>query len=209
METVYFIYFLLALSAVIIIAQFWIFKNSKKDFEDLFDGLDEEFKQNEQRMQKMDEDLKSVNDLLQTYNKIITEKTAELEHYKNASLDSKQKGLFSSLINISDFIEKFNKDNPSLDEKTKNYLIAIQDKLEIALSSSGIEKFEPNLNENIMEVIGCTPSKITKKTKDSNKINLISSVIKPGYRILIRDDKFNYIKNAEVEIFELEKKWAK
>jgi molecular chaperone GrpE (heat shock protein) len=154
----------------------------------------------------MDEDINSVNGLLQTYNKIITEKTAELEHYKNANIDSKQKGLFSSLISISDFIEKFNKDNPSLDEKTKNYLIAIQDKLEIALSSSGIEKFEPNLNENIMEVIGCTPCKITKKTTDSNKINLISSVIKPGYRILIRDDKFNYIKNAEVEIFELEKK---
>ena len=157
-------------------------------------------------MKKMDEDINSVNGLLQTYNKIITEKTAELEHYKNANIDSKQKGLFSSLINISDFIEKFNQDNPSLDEKTKNYLIAIQDKLEIALSSSGIEKFEPNLNENIMEVIGCTPSKNTKKTTDSNKVNLISSVIKPGYRILIRDDKFNYIKNAEVEIFELEKK---
>jgi molecular chaperone GrpE (heat shock protein) len=172
----------------------------------LFDGLEEQFKDNEQRMNKMDEDLNSVNGLLQTYNKIIKEKSADLEHYKNASLDSKQKGLFSSLINISDFIEKFNKDNPSLDEKTKNYLIAIQDKLEIALSSSGIEKFEPNLNENIMEVIGCTPSKITKKTTDSNKINLISSVLKPGYRILIRDDKFNYIKNAEVEIFELEKK---
>jgi molecular chaperone GrpE (heat shock protein) len=206
MDTTYILYLLLALSAAIIIAQFWIFKNSKKDFEDLFDGLEEEFKDSEQRMKKMDEDISSVNSLLQTYNKIITEKSAELEHYKNASLDSKQKGLFSSLINISDFIEKFNKDNPSLDEKTKNYLIAIQDKLEIALSSSGIEKFEPNLNENIMEVIGCTPSKITKKTTDSNKINLISSVIKPGYLILIRDDKFNYIKNAEVEIFELEKK---
>jgi len=206
METEYFIYLLLLLSVAIIITQFWIFKNSKKDFEDLFDGLEEEFKDSEQRMKKMDEDINSVNGLLQTYNKIITEKSAELEHYKNASLDSKQKGLFSSLINISEFIEKFNKDNSSLDEKTKNYLIAIQDKLEIALSSSGIEKFEPNLNENIMEVIGCTPSKITKKTTDSNKINLISSVIKPGYRILIRDDKFNYLKNAEVEIFELEKK---
>jgi molecular chaperone GrpE (heat shock protein) len=206
METLYFLYLLLALSVAIIIAQLWIYRNSKKDFDDLFDGLEEEFKDNEQRMQKMDEDLKSVNGLLQTYNRIITEKTAELEHYKNASLDSKQKGLFSGLINISDFIEKFNQDNPSLDEKTKNYLIAIQDKLEIALSSTGIEKFEPNLNENIMEVIGCTPSKITKKTKDSNKINLISSVINPGYRILIRDDKFNYIKNAEVEIFELDKK---
>ena len=206
MDTTYILYLLLALTFVIIIAQFWIFKNSKKDFEDLFDGLEEEFKDSEQRMKKMDEDINSVNGLLQTYNKIITEKTAELEHYKNASIDSKQKGLFSSLISISEFIEKFNEDNLSLDEKTKNYLTAIQDKLEIALSSSGIEKFEPNLNENIMEVIGCTPSKITKKTTDSNKINLISSVIKPGYRILIRDDKFNYIKNAEVEIFELEKK---
>ena len=205
METIYFIYLLLALSVVIIIAQFWIFKKSNNEFEDLFDGLEDEFKDNEQRLQKINEDINSVNGLLQTYNKIIIEKTAELEHYKNANIDSKQKGLFSSLISISEFIEKFNKDNPSLDEKTKNYLIAIQDKLEIALSSSGIEKFEPNLNENIMEVIGCTPSKITKKTTDSNKINLISSVIKPGYRILIRDDKFNYIKNAEVEIFELEK----
>ena len=57
-----------------------------------------------------------------------------------------------------------------------------------------------------MDTIGCTPIKNTKKTTDSDKVNLISSVIKPGYRILIRDDKFNYIKNAEVEIFELEKK---
>jgi len=206
METIYFIYLLLALSVVIIIAQFWIFKKSNKDFEDLFDGLEEEFKDSEQRMKKMDEDISSVNSLLQTYNKIITEKSAELEHYKNASLDSKQKGLFSSLISISEFIEKFNKDNPSIDEKTKNYLTAIQDKLEIALSSSGVERFEPDLNANIMDTIGCTPAKNTKKTSDSDKVNLISSVIKPGYRILIRDDKFNYIKNAEVEIFELEKK---
>ncbi len=205
MEITYFIYLLLALLVVIIIAQFWIYKKSNKDFEDLFDGLDEEFKENELRLKKMYEELKSVNDLLQTYNKIITEKSAELEHYKNANVDSKQKGLFSSLISISDFIDKFNQDNPSIDEKTKSYLIAIQDKLEIALSSTGIEKFEPNLNENIMEVIGCTPSKKTKKTTDINKINLIASVIKPGYRVLIRDDKFNYIKNAEVEIFELEK----
>lgn len=205
MEITYFIYLILALLVVIIVAQFWIFKKSNKDFEDLFDGLDGEFKDNEQLLLKIEEELKSTNSLLQTYNKIIIEKTKELEHYKNANIDSKQKGLFSSLISISEFIEKFNKDNPSIDEKTKNYLTAIQDKLEIALSSSGIERFEPNLNENIMEVIGCTPITNTKKTNNSNKINLISRVVKPGYRILIRDDKFNYIKNAEVEIFELEK----
>ena len=96
--------------------------------------------------------------------------------------------------------------NKNLDEKTKNYLVAIQDKLEIAISSTGIEKFEPNINDNIMDVIGCTPSSNTIKTNDSSKVNLISRVLKPGYRILIKDDKFNYIKNAEVEIFELEQK---
>ena len=81
METIYFIYLLLALSVVIIIAQFWIFKKSNNEFEDLFDGLEDEFKDNEQRLQKINEDINSVNGLLQTYNKIIIEKTAELEHY--------------------------------------------------------------------------------------------------------------------------------
>ncbi len=121
-----------------------------------------------------------------------------------ASNNNKQKGLFSSLIEIIDFVEKFNLENKNLDEKTKNYLIAIQDKLEITLSSTGIEKFEPNLNDNIMEVSGCTPSRNTKKTNSINKVNLISKILKPGYRILIKDDKFLYVKNAEVEIFELE-----
>ena len=56
-----------------------------------------------------------------------------------------------------------------------------------------------------MDLSGCTPVMNTKKTTDPNKVNLISKVIKPGYRVLINDDKFNYIKNAEVEVFELEK----
>ena len=55
-----------------------------------------------------------------------------------------------------------------------------------------------------MEVSGCTPSRNTKKTNSINKVNLISKILKPGYRILIKDDKFLYVKNAEVEIFELE-----
>ena len=191
---------------IILIVQLWFANKSRNENYDLSEDIYREIESLDKELKEIKEQTSSNNNLLETYNKVIADKSEELEHYKNASIDSKQKGLFSNLISISEFIEKFNEDNLSLDEKTKNYLTAIQDKLEIALSSSGIEKFEPNLNENIMEVIGCTPSKITKKTTDSNKINLISSVIKPGYRILIRDDKFNFIKNAEVEIFELEKK---
>ena len=191
---------------IILIVQLWFANKNRNENYDLSEDIYREIESLDKELKEIKEQTSSNNNLLETYNKVIADKSEELESYKEASTNSKQKGLFTSLIGIIDFIEKFNLDNNHLDEKTKNYLIAIQDKLEIALSSTGIEKFEPNLNENIMEVIGCTPSKITKKTTDSNKINLISSVIKPGYRILIRDDKFNYIKNAEVEIFELEKK---
>ena len=191
---------------IILIVQLWFTNKNRNENYDLSEDIYREIESLDKELKEIKEQTSSNNNLLETYNKVIADKSEELESYKDANTNTKQKGLFTSLIGIIDFIEKFNLDNNHLDEKTKNYLIAIQDKLEIALSSTGIEKFEPNLNENIMEVIGCTPSKITKKTTDSNKINLISSVIKPGYRILIRDDKFNYIKNAEVEIFELEKK---
>lgn len=191
---------------IILIVQLWFANKNRNENYDLSEDIYREIESLDKELKEIKEQTSSNNNLLETYNKVIADKSEELESYKDANTNTKQKGLFTSLIGIIDFIEKFNLDNNHLDEKTKNYLIAIQDKLEIALSSTGIEKFEPNLNENIMEVIGCTPSKITKKTTDSNKINLISSVIKPGYRILIRDDKFNYIKNAEVEIFELEKK---
>jgi molecular chaperone GrpE (heat shock protein) len=191
---------------IILIVQLWFANKSRNENYDLSEDIYREIESLDKELKEIKEQTSSNNNLLETYNKVITDKSEELKSYKEASTNTKQKGLFTSLIGIIDFIEKFNLDNNHLDEKTKDYLIAIQDKLEIALSSTGIEKFEPNLNENIMEVIGCTPSKITKKTTDSNKINLISLVIKPGYRILIRNDKFNYIKNAEVEIFELEKK---
>lgn len=191
---------------IILIVQLWFANKNRNENYDLSEDIYREIESLDKELKEIKEQTSSNNNLLETYNKVITDKSEELKSYKEASTNTKQKGLFTSLIGIIDFIEKFNLDNNHLDEKTKDYLIAIQDKLEIALSSTGIEKFEPNLNENIMEVIGCTPSKITKKTTDSNKINLISSVIKPGYRILIRNDKFNYIKNAEVEIFELEKK---
>ena len=47
--------------------------------------------------------------------------------YKEASNNNKQKGLFSSLIEIIDFVEKFNLENKKFRRKTKT-ICAIQDK---------------------------------------------------------------------------------
>jgi len=43
-----------------------------------------------------------------------------------------------------------------------------------------------------------------KKTKDKNKVNLISSVIRPGYRLQSKENEFIILKNSEVQVFELE-----
>ena len=205
MDTIILISILVFL-VVMLIVLLWFAKKNQNENYDLTEDINREIEALDKELKELNEKITSNNNLLDTYNKVITNKSEELETYKEASNNNKQKGLFSSLIEIIDFVEKFNLENKNLDEKTKNYLIAIQDKPEIALSSTGIEKFEPNLNDNIMEVMGCTPSRKTQKTNNKNKVNLISRVLKPGYRILIKDDKFNYIKNAEVEIFELEQK---
>lgn len=190
---------------LIILIQIWIYRKNLKDDISLSNNISKEFIEKEKDLKKIYEELISVNGLLETYNKVIQDKSDELKVYKEASSNNKEKALFSSLIGILEFIEKFNRENKIQDEKTKNYLTAIQDKLDLALSASGLEKFEPDLYQNIMDVAGCSPNIFTKKTSDPKKVNLISKIIKPGYRILIKDDKFNYIKNAEVEIFELEK----
>ena len=127
-----------------------------------------------------------------------------LNKYKEGGELLKQKGLFISLIDILDFINKFSSSSNNLDEKTKNYITAIQDKLDIVLTNSGVEKFSPEINQNVLETNGCSPAIETKKTKDKNKVNLISSVIKPGYRLQTKENEFIILKNSEVQVYEFE-----
>ena len=127
-----------------------------------------------------------------------------LNKYKEGGELLKHKGLFISLIDILGFINKFSSSSNNLDEKTKNYITAIHDKLDIVLINSGVEKFSPEINKNLLEINGCSPSIETKKTKDKNKVNLISSVIKPGYKLQTKENEFIVLKNSEVQVYELE-----
>jgi len=206
METNIYLLIIISLLILIIVFLLWTKKQTNDDFNELFDGLDNEFKESEKNFKVINESLKNTNELLETYNKIIDNKSLEIEQYKEASLLGKQKGLFTSLIDILNFIDKFNLEIKDLNENTKNYLIALKDKLEIILSSAGIEKYTPQINENIMDIEGCNPSHNTKKTSDTSKTNLISKVLQPGYCLQVKENKIIFIKNAEVEIFELEKK---
>ena len=206
MDTNTYLLIIIALLILVIAFLLWNKKETNSDFEELFEGLDTEFKDHEKKFNSMNESIKETNALLETYNKVIDNKSLEIEEYKEANLLGKQKGLFTSLIDILNFIDKFNLEIKDLNENTKNYLTALKDKLEIILSSAGIEKYTPQINENIMDIEGCNPSHNTKKTSDVSKTNLISKVLQPGYCLQVSENKIIFIKNAEVEIFELEKK---
>ena len=107
--------------------------------------------------------------------------------------------MFVSLIDILEFIDKFRSNNKNLNEQTQNYVDAIYDKLDIVLINSGIEKFSPEINQNILQTSGCTPSIETKKNE-----NNIANIIKPGYRLQLKENEFIILKNAEVQIYELD-----
>ena len=201
------IYLIIATSIIVIVVvlctiwiTWWLRRNSLK----IVMEMDDESKHNAENLEILNKHIIKTNDLLETYNKVIDEKGVELNKYKVGGELAKQKGLFNSLIEIEEFIKKFSETSNNLDERTKNYIVAIKDKLGIVLTNSGIERFSPVLNQNVLKEKGCSSSLNTKKTKDPSKVNLIANVLKPGYRLQIKENEFIFLKNAEVQVYELE-----
>jgi len=195
---------LVAIILVVLLCAAWLTFWSKKNYSNISDEIDDLNEETGSNLEILNKNLLGINDLLETYKKVIDEKNEELNKYKEGGELLKHKGLFISLIDILDFINKFSSSSNNLDEKTKNYITAIHDKLDIILTNSGVERFNPEINKNILEINGCSPSIETKKTKDKNKVNLISSVIKPGYRLQTKENEFIVLKNSEVQVYELE-----
>ena len=195
---------LIIIICIVLLCTAWLTFWSKKNYSNISDEIDDLNEETESNLEILNKNVLGINDLLETYKKVIDEKSEELNKYKEGGELLKHKGLFISLIDILDFIKKFSSSSNNLDEKTKNYITAIHDKLDIVLTNSGVEKFSPEINKNILEINGCSPSIETKKTKDKNKVNLISSVIKPGYRLQTKENEFIILKNSEVQVFELE-----
>ena len=195
---------LVAIISVVFLCAAWLTFWSKKSYSNISDEIDDLNEETGSNLEILNKNILGINDLLETYKKVIDEKNEELNKYKEGGELLKHKGLFMSLIDILDFINKFSSSSNNLDEKTKNYITAIHDKLDIVLTNSGVEKFTPEINKNLLETNGCSPSIETKKTKDKNKVNLISSVIKPGYRLQTKENEFIVLKNSEVQVYELD-----
>ena len=199
--------YLIAITSIIlliIVCAILIMWRVEKNSSIISQELDEESRHNEENLEVMNKHVIETKELLETYKKTIEEKSSELKKYKEGADIAKTKGLFISLVEILGFVDQFKKKSKNLDEQTINYIDAIKDKIEIVLTNFGVEIFKPELNQNVLGVTGCSSSLETKKTKDPAKVNLIASVIKPGYRLQVKENEFISLKNAEVQVYELE-----
>jgi molecular chaperone GrpE (heat shock protein) len=147
--------------------------------------------------------VKEINERLKIFEKFANEKNQELQLYKEGYEFSKYKNIINGIVDCLELIESANKKTPDQDHEVNNYLNALKEKLEIILANNGVEKFIPNLNQKIFDIQGCEPSQITEKTNDENKINIIHSVLKPGYKIKIKGNLEKIIKKSQVKVYGL------
>ena len=147
--------------------------------------------------------VKEINERLKIFENFANEKNQELQLYKEGYEFSKYKNIINGIVDCLELIESANKKTPDQDHEVNNYLNALKEKLEIILANNGVEKFIPNLNQKIFDIQGCEPSQITEKTNDENKINIIHSVLKPGYKIKIKGNLEKIIKKSQVKIYGL------
>jgi molecular chaperone GrpE (heat shock protein) len=147
--------------------------------------------------------VKEINERLKIFENFANEKNQELQLYKEGYEFSKYKNIINGIVDCLELIETANKKAPDQDHEVNNYLNALKEKLEIILANNGVEKFIPNLNQKIFDIQGCEPSQITEKTNDENKINIIHSVLKPGYKIKIKGNLEKIIKKSQVKVYGL------
>jgi len=145
--------------------------------------------------------LNEINEKIHVFEKFANEKNQELLTYKEGYEFSKYKNIIMGIIDTIDLLESLI--TSTSDQHTKENFLAIKDKLEIVLNNNGIEKFIPNINQKIFDTVGCEPSRSTEKTTDESKVNLIHSIIKPGYKITLKKDLNKIIKKSEVKVYSL------
>ena len=124
---------LVAIVVVVLLCAAWLTFWSKKNYSNISDEIDDLNEETGSNLEILNKNVLGINDLLETYKKVIDEKNEELNKYREGGELLKQKGLFISLIDILNFINKFSSSSNNLDEKTKNYITAIHDKLDIIL----------------------------------------------------------------------------
>lgn len=105
------------------------------------------------------------------------------------------------VIRCIDNVEKRIEDQGEDDEAT-SLLEEVRDELLFALESSGVEKFEPEINSDYRG-----QEKLAEAVKDKQASNKpehagrIAKVLRSGYRYIIDDENYKIVRTAQVKLF--------
>lgn len=149
--------------------------------------------------QKLEANLHENSQLLKDFQTITKDASEELKAYKEGYDLVKSRGMVLNLINLMEFTKSALEKCKDSDEKSKNYLNAIKDKVEILLNNFGVEEYLPEVGENIDQA-GCVV-KETETTDQPNKIDTVLQVLKPGFMMSLDESDQIIIKEAEVKAY--------
>ncbi len=105
------------------------------------------------------------------------------------------------MIRCLDNVEKRIEDLGQDDEAT-GHLEEIRDELIFALESSGVERFDPQVNSDYrgQEKLAEAVKEKQPSSKPENA-GRIAKVLRPGYRYMIDDENFKIVRTAQVKLF--------
>ena len=154
-------------------------------------------------LEQINNQISSLNEQVQSFRSLAEERGIELKQYKDGYNYSIIKSFIMGLIENIKYIDKNLLRDEIKNSDFTRYLEASKDKLELLLVSQGVEKYIPEIGKPIMETEGCKPVG-TVPTSDESKVNLIQSIIIPGYKLQLNKNESNIIYDAEVIVFKKE-----
>ena len=148
--------------------------------------------------------IQDLDEKIAPFEKVAREKNDELKIYKEGYDYSKNKSIINGIIDTIEFMETAEKKIDPNNEIIKSYFVTTKDKLLIILDNASIEKFSPKLLSSAINNIGCEVDNSTEKTNQRDKNDLIQSVLKPGYKLILNNKEEKILKKALVKVFEFE-----
>ena len=131
--------------------------------------------------------IQDLDEKIAPFEKVAREKNDELKIYKEGYDYSKNKSIINGIIDTIEFMETAEKKIDPNNEIIKSYFVTTKDKLLIILDNASIEKFSPKLLSSAINNIGCEVDNSTEKTNQRDKNDLIQSVLKPGYKLILNN----------------------
>ena len=154
-------------------------------------------------LEQINNQITSLNEQVQSFRALAEERGIELKQYKDGYNYSIVKSFIMGLIENIKYIDKNLLRDEIKNSDFARYLEASKDKLELLLVAQGIEKYIPEVGNLIMETEGCKAVG-TLPTSEDKQVNLIQSIITPGYKFQLNKSESNIIYDAEVIVFKKE-----